>query len=366
MSATELLFTPVNLGALHLKNRVVMAPLTRMRSIADDVPNPLSITYYSQRASAGLIITEATQISPHGKGYPATPGIYSPAQTAAWKEIVAAVHAKGGLMVSQLWHVGRISHTSHHPEHGVPLAPSAIAPEGETFTADWKTMPYEIPKAMTAAEIAVLLQDFKLAAQNAKEAGFDGIEIHSANGYLLDQFLQDGTNRRTDEYGGSIENRCRLLVEVLETVGTVFPFNRIGLRLSPYGTFNDMSDSDPIALFTAVMLRLNAYGLAYLHMIEPRSTSAGGNDQTVEDMPITAALFRKSFTGGFISAGGYTQALAETALEDGLADAIAFGRWYISNPDLVARFAQHAALNPYNRATFYGGGAEGYTDYPAL
>ena len=360
------MFTPIKLGSIELKNRLVMAPLTRMRAIDGDVPNPLAKTYYAQRASAGLIISEATQISPIGKGYPATPGIYSPEQSAAWKEIVSAVHAKGGKMVAQLWHVGRISHSSLHPEQGLPEAPSAIAPTGQTYGADWKLHDYETPKAMTAEDIARLLTDFELAAANAKAAGFDGVEIHSANGYLLDQFLQDKTNHRTDGYGGSIENRMRLLGEVIESVAKVYPSDCIGVRLSPYGSFNDMADSDPIALFNAVIQKLNGYHLSYVHMIEPRSTSAGGNDKVNAEAPITSEIFRAAYQGKFISAGGYDQAMGEAVLEAGLADAVAYGRLYISNPDLAERFQQGAALNAYDRASFYGGAEVGYTDYPTL
>ena len=366
MSGKEIMFTPIQLGAIALKNRLVMAPLTRMRAIAGEVPSPLAKTYYSQRAGAGLIISEATQISPIGQGYPATPGIYSAEQTAAWKEIVQAVHANGGKMVAQLWHVGRISHSSLHPEQGLPEAPSAIAPTGQTYGADWKLHDYETPKAMTADDIARLLADFELAAKNAKAAGFDGVEIHSANGYLLDQFLQDKTNQRMDEYGGSIENRIRLLGEVIESVAKVYPSDRIGVRLSPYGSFNDMADSDPIALFNAVIQKLNAYQLSYVHMIEPRSTTAGGNDLVDSAAPMTSEIFRSAYQGKFISAGGYDQAMGETALEAGLADAVAYGRLYISNPDLAERFQQGASLNAYDRASFYGGAEAGYTDYPTL
>ena len=366
MSSIPKLSTPVRLGAIELKNRVVMAPLTRMRAVDGDVSNPLAKTYYAQRAGAGLIISEATQISPLAKGYPATPGIYSPEQTQAWKEIVEAVHARGGKIVAQLWHVGRISHSSLHPEQGLPEAPSAIPPAGKTFTATWQMEPFETPKAMTAEDITRLKKDYQLAARNAKAAGFDGVEIHAANGYLLDQFLQDQTNHRTDNYGGSIENRIRLLSEVVETVATEFPFDLIGVRLSPYGTFNDMGDSDTAALFNAVIEKLNTYGLSYLHMIEPRSTTAGGNDKVDENAPDTAALFRKAFKGAFISAGGYTRESGEQALTNDSADAIAYGRLYISNPDLAERFATNAALNPYDRATFYGGAEKGYTDYPTL
>ena len=366
MSGKEIMFTPVNLGSIALKNRLVMAPLTRMRAVAGDVPNPLAKTYYAQRASAGLIITEATQISALGKGYPATPGIYSPDQTAAWKEIVDAVHAKGGAIVAQLWHVGRISHSSLHPEDGAPEAPSAIAAAGQTYGADWKLHDYEVPKVMSLDDIARLLREFELAARNAKAAGFDGIEIHSANGYLLDQFLQDKTNQRSDQYGGSIENRLRLLGEVIEAVSKVYTSDRVGVRLSPYGTFNDIADSDPVALFTAAIKKLNTYGLAYIHMIEPRATSAGGGEQVNEDAPITSELFRKAYQGKFITAGGYDQAMGEKVLEEGMADAVAYGRLYISNPDLLERFEKNAPLNPYNRATFYGGNEVGYTDYPSL
>ena len=366
MSGKELMFSTVSLGAIELKNRLVMAPLTRMRAVAGHVPNPLAKTYYAQRASAGLIISEATQISNLGMGYPGTPGIYTPEQTAAWQEIVAAVHAKGGRIVAQLWHVGRISHSSLHPEHGVPEAPSVIAPAGQTYGADWQLYDYETPKAMSIEDIARLLTEYQAAAQNAKAAGFDGVEIHAANGYLLDQFLQDKTNQRSDQYGGSIENRLRLLGEVIDAVTTVFPSNRIGVRLSPYGTFNDIGDSDPKALFTAAIHQLNKCNLAYIHMIEPRATSAGGGDQINEDAPITSEMFRVAYQGKFITAGGYDQAMGEKALEDGLADAVAYGRLFISNPDLVERFSQNAPLNPYNRATFYGGNELGYTDYPAL
>jgi N-ethylmaleimide reductase len=366
MLTTAKLSTPVKLGAIELKNRVIMAPLTRMRAIAGDVSNPLAKIYYAQRAGAGLIITEATQISPIGKGYPGTPGIYSPEQTQAWKEIVEAVHANGGKIVAQLWHVGRISHSSLHPEQGLPEAPSAIAPAGKTLTATWQMEPYETPRAMTAQDISQLKKDYQLAARNAKAAGFDGVEIHAANGYLLDQFLQDKSNHRTDNYGGSIENRIRLLSEVIEIVSTEFPCDRIGVRLSPYGSFNDMGDSDTAALFNAAIQKLNDYGLSYLHMIEPRSTTAGGNDKVDENAPDTAALFRKAFKGAFISAGGYTQESGEHAVVSGAADAIAYGRLYISNPDLAERFATNAALAPYDRGTFYGGAEKGYTDYPTV
>jgi N-ethylmaleimide reductase len=360
------LLKTLKIGSLELKNRLIMAPLTRMRAIENDVPNPLAQTYYAQRASAGLIISEATQISPLGKGYPATPGIYSSEQTAAWGKIVQEVHAKGGKIFAQLWHVGRISHSSFHEKEGLPIAPSAIKPEGKTFTQSWSMEPYETPRPMTLEDIHTLIEQFYQAALNAKQAGFDGVEIHSANGYLLDQFLQSSTNQRTDEYGGSIENRSRLIQQILDRVKTVFDASRIGVRLSPFGTFGDISDEDPIGLFTHVIEVLNTYQLGYLHVIEPRSTSAGANDHVASDAPCTSDQFRKVFKGVFISAGGYDRESGEAALQNNLADAIAYGRLYISNPDLVERFAQNAPLNPYQRDTFYGGSEKGYTDYPSL
>jgi N-ethylmaleimide reductase len=330
------------------------------------VPNPLAEIYYAQRASAGLIISEATQISPLGKGYPATPGIYSVEQTVAWTKIVQAVHAEGGKIFAQLWHVGRISHSSLHPEDGLPIAPSAIPPAGKTFTNTWSMVPYETPIAMSIKDIKLLIEQYYQAALNAKQAGFDGIEIHSANGYLLDQFLQTKTNLRDDEYGGSYENRTRLLQQVIERVKTVFDSSRIGVRLSPFGTFSDISDEDPIALFTHVIEMLNPHHLAYLHVIEPRSTSAGGDDKVFAEAPCTSAIFKNMYKGAFISAGGYDRQSGEAALLNNQADAIAYGRLYISNPDLVERFAQNAPLNPYQRDTFYGGAEKGYTDYPSL
>ncbi len=360
------LLTPEVLGKIQISNRVVMAPLTRMKADTEGVPSPLATEYYEQRASAGLIISEATQISPIGKGYPGTPGIHSPEQVLAWKKITEAVHAKHGKMVLQLWHVGRISHSSLHPVEGLPVAPSALKPSGKVYSAQWQLEDYETPRALDTNEMSGLIQSFVHAATLAKEAGFDGVEVHAANGYLLDQFLQDGSNQRTDEYGGSIENRCRLLMEVLEAVNTVWDSECVGVRISPYGTFNDMSDSDPVALFTYLIEKLNTLNLSYLHMIEPRSTSAGGDDEVLTDAPSTAKLFRNLFVGKVIMAGGYDRESAEEAVLNGSADAVAFGRIYISNPDLVKRFELSAPLNPYNRETFYGGAEVGYTDYPFL
>ncbi len=359
------LFDALTLGDISLPNRIVMAPLTRMRSKQPgNIPYALNATYYAQRAGAGLIVSEATQINPQGQGYPATPGIYSAEQVDGWKLVTDAVHAKGGRILAQLWHVGRISHSSFQPDGRPPVAPSAIKPTGKALTAAWTQVEFETPHALTNAEIDKLLVDYRHASTCAKRAGFDGVEIHGANGYLLDQFLQDGSNKRDDKYGGSIENRARLLLEVVDAAIGVWGKGRVGVRLSPYGTFNDMSDSDPIALFTYVLKELDRRGIAYVHMIEPRATGAGGGDATNEGAPSTSALFRRAFGGTFISAGGYSPQTAKAAVANGEADAIAFGRMYIANPDLAERIQEGVALTPYDRATFYGGTEKGYTDYP--
>ncbi len=359
------LFDSLALGDITIANRLVMAPLTRMRSKQPgNIPYDLNAQYYAQRTGAGLIISEATQISQQGQGYPGTPGIHSEEQVAGWKQITEAVHAKGGKIVLQLWHVGRISHSSHQPGGAAPVAPSAIKPTGKVFTADWKQADYETPHALEIHEIEQIKNDYRRACENAKRAGFDGVEVHGANGYLLDQFLQDGSNHRADTYGGSIENRARLLLEVVDIAAEVYGKGRVGVRLSPYGTFNDMSDSDPVALFSYVIAQLNARGIAYIHMIEPRATAAGGSDAINEGAPCTSDLFRKLFKGAFMSAGGYTPETAKAAVESGQVDAVAFGRHYISNPDLAQRIQKGIALAPYNRATFYGGAEKGYTDYP--
>lgn len=360
------LSTPETFGAIAAANRVIMAPLTRMRAGAGDVPGPLAAEYYAQRASAGFIITEASQICPLGKGYPATPGIYSDEQVAGWRKVTDAVHAKGGKILSQLWHVGRISRSSLHPDEGLPVAPSAVAPKGQVYTASWQLADYETPRALSVHEIAGVIASYRQAAMQAKAAGFDGVEVHAANGYLLDQFLQDGSNRRTDEYGGSLANRTRLVLEVLRAVIGVWGSERVGIRLSPYGTFNDMSDRDSLGLFTCVIEQLNPLQLAYLHLIEPRAMDAGGSDRVYEGAPSTAQMFRKLFKGKVIMAGGYHRESAEEAVTAGLADGVAFGRLFIANPDLPARLATGASLNRYDRSTFYGGGEKGYTDYPFL
>jgi N-ethylmaleimide reductase len=353
-------FSSYTLGSLQLKNRMVMAPLTRSRAEADNVPSHMAVTYYSQRASAGLIITEATQASAGGQGYVSTPGIYSDAQIAAWKKITDAVHQKGGLIFVQLWHVGRISHPVFRNGE-LPVAPSAIAPRGvQTYTAQgFQDIP--TPRALEKVEIPGIVAEFRQAAINAKAAGFDGIEIHGANGYLLDLFLEDGTNQRTDEYGGSIENRSRLLFELVSAVTEVWDSNRVGVRLSPGGTFNDMCDSHPQDTFGYVVKRLATLNLAYLHLVEPSPP------QGEHPMPdLSARYFRPLYPGALIVAGGYTYEKANSVLQEGLADLVAFGQLFIANPDLVERFKRSAPLNPPDHASFYGGTDKGYIDYPTL
>jgi N-ethylmaleimide reductase len=368
MSETKNLFTPLRVGSLELSHRVVMAPLTRLRSSQPgDVPNAMNARYYGQRASkGGLLITEATQISLQGKGYPAAPGIHSQEQVEGWKLSTAAVHAKGGFVFVQLWHVGRMSHSSLHPEAGLPVAPSAISPKdgSKAMTASFQEADYELPRALGIEEIPGIVADYRRAAENAKAAGFDGVEVHSANGYLLDQFLEDTSNHRTDAYGGSIAKRARLMLEVVDAVVEVWGKDRVGVRLSPFGKFLDMGDSNPVALFNYVLEKLSDRGIAYVHVVEPRDESAGA---TVDGQLVdTAKLFRNAFKGVFISAGGYNAETANAAIAGGWADAIAFGRLFISNPDLPKRLEEKSSLNEYDRATFYGGTEKGYTDYPAL
>ncbi len=358
------LLQPYELGSYTLKNRIVMAPLTRNRAGEGNVPHSLNAEYYKQRVSAGLIITEATQISPQGQGYPLTPGIHSAEQVEGWKQVIQTVHEAGGVIFLQLWHVGRISHPSLQPNGALPVAPSAIAPaEGKAATFSG-SQPFVVPRALTLEEIPGIVEDYRRAAQNALEAGFDGVEVHSANGYLLDQFLNDGTNHRSDEYGGSIANRSRLLMEVIEAVVSVWGRDRVGVRLSPSGSFGNVFDSDRKALFTYVVKELNRFNLSYLHLVEPR---VHGN-VTAEnpDMTLSSAYFRTIYPGTIIGAGGYDREIGEATLNAGDADLIAYGRLFISNPDLPERFALNAPLNPYNRSTFYGGDGTGYTDYPFL
>jgi N-ethylmaleimide reductase len=354
------LFAPYALGALQLRNRLVMAPLTRSRAGPGNVPSEMAATYYAQRAGAGLIVTEATQAAAGGQGYVATPGIHSEDQVAGWRRVTEAVHQAGGRIFVQLWHVGRVSHPDFRAGE-LPVAPSPIAPRGvQTFTAEG-LKPIPAPRALDAGEIPGIVQEFRRAAGNAKAAGFDGVEVHGANGYLLDQFLEDGTNQRTDDYGGSVENRARLLFEVLAAVSDVWGGQRVGVRLSPGGTFNDMCDSDPQATFGYVVRRLATLELAYLHLIEP-SPPPGEHP-----MPcLSARFFRPLYPGTLIVAGGYTLERARRVVEAGLADLVAFGQLFIANPDLPERLRTGAPLNTPDPDTFYGGGAEGYIDYPAL
>ncbi|WP_448202610.1 alkene reductase [Azospirillum sp. sgz302134] len=357
------LFTPLRLGAIELPNRVVMAPMTRSRAGDGNTPTPLMAEYYAQRASAGLIITEATQVSETGQGYPNTPGIHTDAQTLAWRAIAEAVHAKGGLIAAQIWHVGRISHPLFQPNGALPVAPSAIAAAGELYTGQGMK-PFPTPRALEADEIPGIVKAFADAAKRAVfDAGLDGVEIHAANGYLIDQFLRDRTNKRTDRYGGSVENRARFLLEIVEAVTTAVGAGRVGVRLSPTGTFNDMGDSDPRALYTHVVQALNPFGLAFLHIIEGQP---GHHMAPPAGAPHVAAELRQLFKGPFIINGGYTKEQAEAAIASGAADAVSFGEPFISNPDLPERFRRGAELTEPDRGSYYGGDAKGYTDYPAL
>lgn len=350
------LHSPLQLGRYTLRNRIIMAPLTRCRA-PNYIPTELMATYYAQRASAGLIISEATPIAPLGIGYNATPGIYTDQQIAAWKKSTAAVHAKNGLFFLQLWHVGRISHPDFH-DGELPIAPSAIAPKGEVHTP-LGLKPFVIPRALNTDEIPSIVEQYSQAAENALQAGFDGVEIHAANGYLLDEFLRDGTNKRCDQYGGSVENRSRLLLEVTAAVISVWGADRVGIRLSPSGTFNDMTDSNPEALCGYLLGQLNEFGLAYVHIVDALAGDIRHGAKVIE-----LASLRKAYTGTLVVCGGYDKARAEQSLAEGKADAVAFGQLYIANPDLVERFQRNAPLNTPDPSTFYGGTEKGYTDYP--
>lgn len=347
------LLAPFQLGPMRLANRVVMAPMTRNRANADDAPHALNALYYAQRASAGLIVTEGTQISPQGKGYPGTAGIHSAAQIAGWKLVTEAVHAKGGRIFAQLWHVGRITHAALLPPGVTPVAPSAIAPNGAVNVGSGK-VPYATPHALTTDEIRGIVQDYAQAARNALAAGFDGVEIHAANGYLIDQFLRDGTNRRTDAYSGTLDNRARFLLEVAEATRAVWGPGRVGVRLSPVNAFNDIADSDPQRSFDFFAAALGECDLAYLHAVETRN------------LPFDWPAFRRRYKGVYIANGGYDLARAQAALDSGDADLVSFGVLYLANPDVVERFRTGAPFNAPVRATYYGGDARGYTDYPFL
>ena len=354
------LFSPVQVGPYQLANRIVMAPMTRNRAGPGNAPTAMNATYYAQRASAGLVITEASQVSPQGLGYPGTPGIHSAEQIAGWKLVTEAVHARGGRIFLQLWHVGRISHPSLQPGGALPVAPSAIRPEGKLWTGSGM-VPFETPRALETDEVAGIVETFGIAAANAREAGFDGVEIHAANGYLLDQFLRDKTNHRTDRYGGVIEQRARLVIEVTEAVARVWGADRVGIRFSPSHPFNDMADSNPAATFGHVVTRLASFGLCYLHIVEPAPTD-----------PIPAGprpdvhFFRPLWPGPLIANRAYDRARGDAVLAEGAADLISFAGLYLANPDLPERLRRGGPFNEPNRKTFYGGGEAGYTDYPAL
>jgi N-ethylmaleimide reductase len=359
MSQTKL-FEPYKLGAITLPNRLVMAPLTRNRAVPPGmVPSPLAADYYGQRASAGLLITEASQVSQQGQGYQDTPGIYSKEQVAGWRKVTDRVHELGGRIFIQIWHVGRVSHDSLQPGGGKPVAPSAIRAKGKTFVNGTFADVSE-PRALELSEIPGIIDDFKRATKNALEAGFDGVEIHGANGYLLDQFAKDGANKRTDAYGGSIENRAKLMLEVSKAVVAEAGGDRTGIRISPVTPANDIVDSNPQALFDYITDGLSALKLVYLHVVE--GATGGPRDFA----PFDYAGLRKRFSGAYIANNGYDFELATKVLDANAADLIAFGKPFISNPDLVERLKKGAALNDWDKNTFYGGGAKGYTDYPTL
>ena len=354
------LFSHFSLGGLALPNRIVMAPLTRARATEGTLAaNDLMAAYYAQRADAGLIIAEASQISQQGQGYQNTPGVYTPAQVAGWRKVVDRVHAAGGRIALQLWHVGRVSNTVFQPGGAAPVS-SSDKPAGTKVLVDGGFATTSTPRALRLEEIPGVVADFAHAARNAKEAGFDAVEIHGANGYLIEQFLKDGCNDRTDAYGGSIENRSRFCLEVVDAVLTVWDKARVGIRLSPVSPANGISNSDSQPLYDYLVERLNARGLAFLHVVE--GSTGGPRDFA----PFDYRAVRTAFSGAYIANNGYTRALAETALEDNTADLIAFGRPFIPNPDLVHRLKIDAPLAQISTRTLYGGGAEGYTDYPRL
>ena len=349
------LFSPILLGDLALANRIIMAPLTRNRAGDGNVPQDMNVEYYRQRAGAGLIISEGSQISAGGIGYPRTPGIHSEAQVKGWKRVTDAVHDEGGRIFIQLWHTGRISHSSLQPGHGLPVAPSALKATGQAVTYEGM-QDFEIPHALTPDELPGIVADYAAAAQNAKTAGFDGVEIHAANGYLLDQFLRDGTNRREDAYGGDIANRMRLLLEVVEAVVAVWGTHRVGVRLSPENSFNDIQDSRPQQTFNDVAKKLSEYPLAYLHVLE--------GDMATGERQVDYLALRNCFTGFYMANNGYDLERGNSAIEQNHADMVGYGKLFIANPDLPVRFAKKLPLNEPDQASFYGGDEKGYTDYP--
>lgn len=368
---TSLLFQPYKLGPLHLPHRMVMAPLTRSRARQPgNIPGDLAACYYAQRVSAALIISEATQISMQGQGYAWTPGIHSRDQVEGWRRVTRAVHEAGGLIFNQLWHVGRISHPALQPDHMLPVAPSAVTPQGQAFIeneqGEGQLVPFVRPRALQIEEVPYIVAQYERAAKNAQAAQFDGVEIHAANGYLLDQFIESGTNRRSDLYGGSAENRARLLFEIAEAVARIWGPDRVGVRLSPLGAFNDMSDDNPEETFGYVAERLSDYGFAYLHIVNPATAALDKGEEPDARALRMVELIRKKYRGTLMIAGGFDRAHAEAWLKQGKADLIAFGRKFLANPDLPERLRLQAPLNKDDPATYYGGGAKGYTDYPTL
>lgn len=354
MSTTNL-FSDVTIGKLKLNNRMVMAPLTRNRAAQGNVPQAMNVEYYRQRASAGLIITEATQVSPEGVGYPATPGIHSEQQVAGWQKVSDAVHSEGGLIFNQLWFCGRISHPDLLPDKQLPVAPSAIRAEGEAITYEGMKAFVE-PHALEINEIKNIVAQYKHAAQMAKQAGFDGVEIHAANGYLIDQFLRDGSNQRSDEYGGNAENRMRFLNEVIDAVLQVWESQCVGIRLTPENSYNSMSDSNPQQHFNYFITQLNTRKLAYMHILE--------GDMMSQSRTVDYRALRNAYQGLYIANNGYDKSRAETAIDNGDCDLVAFGQKFLANPDLVYRFKNNLPLNEADQTTFYGGDEKGYTDYP--
>jgi N-ethylmaleimide reductase len=365
------LFEPFQLGPHKLRNRIVMAPLTRSRARQPgNVPTPLNACYYSQRASAGLIISEATQVSQQGQGYAWTPGIHTREQIDGWRRVTDAVHKCGGLIFMQLWHVGRISHPTLQPDRMLPVAPSPVKPEGQAFIenerGEGQLVPFVTPRALQLEEMPYIVDQYVRGARHAQEAGFDGVEIHSANGYLLDQFIESSTNHRTDRYGGTVENRSRLLMEVVEGVAGVWGSDRVGVRLSPMGRANDISDEAPVATFGYVAEQLSDRRLAYLHLVNPLlATMQDGTEPDLRPIELLRTI-RERYRGALMIAGGFDQDTAEDWIEQGRADLIAFGRKFIANPDLPERFRQRQPLNSDDPTTYYGGGEKGYTDYPSM
>ncbi len=360
------LFTSLRLGALELPNRIVMAPLTRMRADKEGKPTEMTVEYYKQRSSAGLVITEGTAISPQAHGYPSTPGIYTPGQIAAWQDVTAAVHANGGRIIMQIAHNGRNSHSSFNADGSSPVSSSAVPPSGPVLTSSFQQVPAEVPRALETGEVSLIINSYRQAAMNAMAAGFDGVELQGANSHLIEQFLETGTNQRTDQYGGPIENRARFLLEIVDEVSNAIGAERLGVRLSPFGQYGGISDTAPFELFKYVINELSSRQIAYLHVIEARGSEMGLTDELHAGAVNNAELFRALFDGPFISAAAYTPHTAEIAVGTGAVDAVAFGRLFIANPDLPLRISLRAPLNKYNRSSFYGGGAEGYIDYPML